>query len=558
MAAGRGAKHVPRVSKGQHEKVTVLACSSAAGNSLPPMLIYKSQSGRIPYGVQEGAPTNTLFTGQKSGWIDKDLYLKWFKELFLKHIPEERPVLLLIDGHKAHVTQDVIETAIRNKILVFCLPAHSSHLLQPLDLSLFGPLKRGWVRACAAFNHIASMVVNQRNFARIFNVAWHSSNTPEVIRGGFRQAGIYPFDPTQFDYSKLAPTIASSSRGTSSNSDPPTSEGSPPTEVDTVGQAGFSTKPASPCMELPLIHEADVLITPPRPLLIQGDPLFSSTPSGPSTPSTQSNSSGMSSVYKTLISLEKRIGRTERERFRWRFQNGYDVDGDHLYDTWQELFREIRGEKVNGNCPCQSACLCSCEGIGFCDCLQMACPLLQTMLSVQPAATLPVNQSAEIQVFPSPPSSEPLPYTISTPCGTVHIDEDLCSIMLDPRRKTSTTNRKRRNNALNPSNSCITGQLFVAALQSENKRKERERKEKEEKRKDRERMAVEKKKKAEERKEKMKAKAEEKKQREEEAKEKKKQEKEGEEWLTCKEKTAAAEEKETYYCAKCGKDYTRT
>ena len=184
----------------------------------------------------------------------------------------------------------------------------------------------------------------------------------------------------------------------------------------------------------------------------------------------------MSPVYETLISLEKRIGRTERERFRRRFQNGYDVDGDHLYDTWRELFREIGGEKVNGNCPCQSASLFSCEGIGFCDCLQIACPLLPAMPSVQSAATSPVNvvQSAEVQVFPSPPSSEPSPYTISTPCGTVHIHEDLCSIMLDPRRKTSTANRKRGNNALNPSNTCITGQLFVAALQSENKRKERE------------------------------------------------------------------------------------
>ena len=36
VATARGAKHVPRVSKGQHKKVTVLACASAAGNSLPP------------------------------------------------------------------------------------------------------------------------------------------------------------------------------------------------------------------------------------------------------------------------------------------------------------------------------------------------------------------------------------------------------------------------------------------------------------------------------------------------------------------------------------------
>lgn len=40
-------------------------------------------------GVQEGAPTGMLFTAQKSDWIDKDLYLRWVNEVFLKQIPEE-------------------------------------------------------------------------------------------------------------------------------------------------------------------------------------------------------------------------------------------------------------------------------------------------------------------------------------------------------------------------------------------------------------------------------------------------------------------------------------
>ena len=79
----------------------------------PPMFIYKSvhacKWARVPNGVQEGAPAGMLFTAQKSDWIDKDLYLRWVNEVFLKQIPEERPVLLLVDGRKAHVTQDAIE-----------------------------------------------------------------------------------------------------------------------------------------------------------------------------------------------------------------------------------------------------------------------------------------------------------------------------------------------------------------------------------------------------------------------------------------------------------------
>ena len=104
------------------------------------MFIYKSvhacKWARVPNGVQEGAPAGMLFTAQKSDWIDKHLYLRWVNEVFLKQIPEEWPVLLLVDGHKAHVTQDAIEAVPWDRVLIFCPLARSSHLLLPLDLSL--------------------------------------------------------------------------------------------------------------------------------------------------------------------------------------------------------------------------------------------------------------------------------------------------------------------------------------------------------------------------------------------------------------------------------------
>ena len=71
--------------------------------------VYMHVSGRVANGVQEGALAGMLFTAQKLDWIDKDLYLRWVNEVFLKQIPEQRPVLFLVDGRKAHVTQDAIE-----------------------------------------------------------------------------------------------------------------------------------------------------------------------------------------------------------------------------------------------------------------------------------------------------------------------------------------------------------------------------------------------------------------------------------------------------------------
>ena len=124
-------------------------------------------------------------------------------------------------------------------------------------------------------------------------------------------------------YSKLAPTIGSTSRQQEFRST--NYEGSPPTEDDTVEQAVFSTEPASPCMELSLIYEADVLSTPPCPSLLQRDPFLSSIPSGPST---QSNA---------CFLREDNWEDGEKERSRQRFQNGYDVDGDHRGSCSEKL-----------------------------------------------------------------------------------------------------------------------------------------------------------------------------------------------------------------------------
>jgi len=50
--------------------------------------------------------------------------------------------LLILDGHTSHFNWAFFEFCLNNKIIPFCLPAHSTHLLQPLDVGLFGPLQR--------------------------------------------------------------------------------------------------------------------------------------------------------------------------------------------------------------------------------------------------------------------------------------------------------------------------------------------------------------------------------------------------------------------------------
>lgn len=94
--------------------------------------------------MREGAYLNTIFQVSENGWITKGLFLEWFKQ-FAQMISPLRPVLLVLDGHGSHITIDVIYYARLNGIHLQCLPSHTSHVLQPLDVGEFEPFSLRFV-----------------------------------------------------------------------------------------------------------------------------------------------------------------------------------------------------------------------------------------------------------------------------------------------------------------------------------------------------------------------------------------------------------------------------
>ena len=53
-------------------------------------------------------------------------------------------MLLIIDGHESHKSLAFQDLCEENKIITLCMPPHSSHILQPLDVGCFAPLKRAY------------------------------------------------------------------------------------------------------------------------------------------------------------------------------------------------------------------------------------------------------------------------------------------------------------------------------------------------------------------------------------------------------------------------------
>ena len=110
------------------------------------MLIFDRK--KLKTNLTVGQIPGTCYGLSRNGWIDSELFEEWFINHFLLHIPPQRPVLLLLDGHSSHYQPQLISKAAENHIILFCLSPHTTHLCQPLDRTCFSPLKRAYHEEC--------------------------------------------------------------------------------------------------------------------------------------------------------------------------------------------------------------------------------------------------------------------------------------------------------------------------------------------------------------------------------------------------------------------------
>ena len=135
----KGQKSLNLSTSGDKVQVTVLACVSATGYVMPPMVIFDRK--QLKAELTQGEIPGTLYGLSGKGWIDSQLFEEWFEGHFLRHAPPQRPLLLLLDGHSSHYQPAVVCKAATSEVILFCLPPHVTHLAQPLDKTVFSPLK---------------------------------------------------------------------------------------------------------------------------------------------------------------------------------------------------------------------------------------------------------------------------------------------------------------------------------------------------------------------------------------------------------------------------------
>ncbi|CAH1997749.1 unnamed protein product [Acanthoscelides obtectus] len=169
IIAQKGKHQIGALTSGERGvNTTCVCCLNAAGNYVPPMLIFKRI--RFKDELKAGAPPGTEFACSESGWITSELFVKWLQHFISFAKPStDRKVLLILDGHTTHT-----------KNLEAILLARKHGIVSAL-------LGEAYAKAASVGNALS----------------------------GFAKCGIWPLDPNLFDDSEYVCLSTSTSSTTS-------------------------------------------------------------------------------------------------------------------------------------------------------------------------------------------------------------------------------------------------------------------------------------------------------------------------------------------------------
>jgi hypothetical protein len=197
---------------GNREWATVIQGVNGSGWAIPPFIILAAQWHLANWYTECNLPANWRIATTNNGWTTNEVGLDWIKHFDYYTAPQTKGVyrLLIIDGHESHHSTQFELYCQEHKIITLCMPPHSSHLLQPLDVGCFGPLKQAYGRQVedlmrASINHVSKL-----EFLCAFREAFFISMTQKTIQGGFAGAGLIPYNPSkvlsQLDIQLRTPT----------------------------------------------------------------------------------------------------------------------------------------------------------------------------------------------------------------------------------------------------------------------------------------------------------------------------------------------------------------
>ncbi len=151
------------------EWVSLIECISINERVLKSWIIFKEKlQQKIWYKVLK----EDHIVLSENDWIDNELSLVWVQKCFdseTKICQKDEYWMLLIDDHASHITTQMIDYCISQKIILLYLSTHITHLLQSLNVEVFASLTTAYkthVQRVTQFE--ISYSINKTNFLKLY------------------------------------------------------------------------------------------------------------------------------------------------------------------------------------------------------------------------------------------------------------------------------------------------------------------------------------------------------------------------------------------------------
>ena len=197
------------------EWVTTIKSINAASWALPPCVIFKGKN--YIEGWFDGLPRDWRIEVSPNGWTTDKIGLRWLEKHFIPATTRRtcgKYRLLVLDSHGSYLTPQFDRICTENKIIPLCIPAHSSHLLQPLDVGCFTVLKRAYGRLVENQVRLGYNHIDKLDFLMAYTEARADTFRLETIQNSFAAAGLSPINPervlSKLNISLYTPTPSNS------------------------------------------------------------------------------------------------------------------------------------------------------------------------------------------------------------------------------------------------------------------------------------------------------------------------------------------------------------
>ena len=179
------------------ESITAVEAIQSGGEDIPPMIILSGKQHLEKYFVLNDLDPDILIAVSDTGYSNDDLSMEWLYHFDRHSRPKTTGAwrMLVMDGHGSHLYKDFIQYCHDNNIIPFQLPPHTTHLLQPLDIVCFQPLKHYHAEAINNAIRTGDIEFSKLEFLARFQHIRNQAFKKSTILSAFRETGLVPYNP---------------------------------------------------------------------------------------------------------------------------------------------------------------------------------------------------------------------------------------------------------------------------------------------------------------------------------------------------------------------------